>query len=87
MDLQDLRQKIDNIDEELIRLFCLRMEVSKAIGIYKKERNLPIFVQEREQEKLDDVMGKAGEEMADYVKSLYETIFHLSRDYQSEVSA
>ena len=87
MDLQELRQKIDTIDEELIRLFCLRMEVSKAIGTYKKERNLPIFVPEREQEKLDDVMGKAGEEMADYVKGLYETVFRLSRDYQSEVTA
>ena len=85
MELQELRQKIDAIDEELIRLFCQRMEVSKAVGAYKKERSLPIFVPEREQEKLADVAAKAGPEMAGYIKRLYDAIFTLSRDYQNEV--
>ena len=85
MELQQLRQKIDAIDEEMIRLFCLRMEVSKAIGAYKKERNLPIFVPEREQEKLMDIADRAGE-LSDYAVKLYETVFSLSREYQSEES-
>ena len=83
MELQELRQKIDAIDEELIRLFAQRMEVSKAIGIYKKERDLPIFVPQREREKLADVATLAGE-LSDYTVRLYETIFSLSREYQSE---
>ena len=49
MELQQLRQKIDDIDKELICLFTQRMEISKAIGAYKKERDLPIFVPQREQ--------------------------------------
>ena len=83
MELQQLRQKIDDIDEELIRLFAQRMEVSKAIGIYKKERDMPIFVPQREQEKLNDVATQAGE-LSSYAVRLYETIFALSREYQSE---
>ena len=83
MELQQLRQKIDAIDEELIRLFCQRMEVSKAIGAYKKDRNLPIFVPEREKEKLTQVAARAGE-LSDYAVRLYETIFALSREYQHE---
>ena len=85
MELQQLRQKIDDIDKELIRLFAQRMEVSKAIGAYKKERDLPIFVPQREQEKLNDVAQKAGPEMADYTKALYGAIFELSRNYQSKL--
>lgn len=85
MELQELRQKIDAIDDELIRLFCQRMEVSKAVGAYKKERSLPIFVPEREQEKLADVASKAGE-LSDYTVRLYEAIFALSREYQIEVN-
>jgi len=85
MELQQLRQKIDAIDEEMIRLFCQRMEVSKAIGAYKKERNLPIFVPEREQEKLMDIADRAGE-LSNYAVKLYETVFSLSREYQSEES-
>lgn len=85
MDIKELRSRIDGIDEELVALFLRRMEVSAEIGAYKKERNLPIFVPEREREKLADVAEKAGPEMAVYVKRLYDTIFTLSRDYQNEV--
>lgn len=85
MDIKELRSRIDGIDEELVALFLRRMEVSAQIGAYKKERGLPIFVPEREQEKLADVAAKAGPEMAGYVKRLYDAIFTLSRDYQNEV--
>ena len=84
MELQELRQKIDAVDDELIRLFSERMEISKAIGAYKRERNLPVFVPEREQEKLFDVAAQAGE-LSGYALRLYETIFALSREYQNEV--
>ena len=77
MDIKELRSRIDGIDEELVALFLRRMAVSAQIGAYKKERDLPIFVPEREQEKLADV--------AEYAKRLYDTIFTLSRDYQDEV--
>lgn len=85
MDIQELRGRIDEVDDELVALFLRRMEVSAQIGAYKKERGLPIFVPEREQEKLADVAAKAGPEMAGYVKRLYDAIFTLSRDYQNEV--
>lgn len=85
MDIQELRGRIDDVDDELVALFLRRMEVSAQIGAYKKERGLPIFVPEREQEKLADVAAKAGPEMAGYVKRLYDAIFTLSRDYQNEV--
>ena len=85
MDIKELRSRIDGIDEELVALFLRRMAVSAQIGAYKKERDLPIFVPEREQEKLAEVAEKAGPEMAEYAKRLYDTIFTLSRDYQNEV--
>lgn len=83
MDLTQLRGRIDAIDDELIRLFCQRMEVAAQIADYKKEHGLPILVPAREAEKLLDVAEKAGPEMADYTKELYTTLFRLSREYQS----
>ena len=82
MELTDLRCEIDKIDDKLVKLFVQRMEISAQVAAYKKEHQLPIFVPEREQEKLEDVALKAGSEMADYAKSLYATIFELSRSYQ-----
>ena len=80
--VQELRQKIDAIDEELIRLFCQRMEVSKAVGAYKKERSLPIFVPEREQEKLAAVANMVTPEMQPYAQALFSCLFSLSKQYQ-----
>ena len=83
MDLTQLRGRIDAIDDELIRLFCQRMDVAAQIADYKKEHGLPILVPAREAEKLLDVAEKAGPEMANYTKELYTTLFRLSREYQS----
>ena len=85
MELKDLRCEIDRIDEQLVKLFVQRMEISAQVAAYKKEHQLPIFVPEREQEKLTDVAQKAGPKMAEYAEALYSAIFTLSRDYQSKL--
>ena len=87
MDLTDLRKEIDQIDDELVRLFVQRMEVSARIADYKKAHDLPILVPQREQEKLTDVAQKAGADMAVYTKVLYDLLFELSRGYQSKRNA
>ena len=84
MHIDNLREKIDSIDDELVRLFVERMEIAKQVAEYKKENNLPIYVPAREREKLKDVATKAGEEMDDYIRSLYSMIFEISRSYQSK---
>ncbi len=86
MELSQLRENIDRIDDELVRLFCARMDVAAQIADYKKENHLPIFVPAREREKLSDVAQKAGSEMANYSRVLYSILFELSRSYQSKRS-
>lgn len=46
-DLSTLRNKIDEIDEELIQLLGKRMSVAREIGLFKKENNLTILQPER----------------------------------------
>lgn len=86
MDINNLRLQIDAIDDQLIKLFVERMEVSQKIGAYKKENNLPIFDPGRERAKLQDVSGKAGEDMSQYTRVLYAMLFELSRSYQSRTT-
>ena len=84
MDLNDLRTEIDQIDDQLVRLFCQRMDVSAKVADYKRENNLPIFHPGRERAVLQKVAEKAGPEMADYTRVLYSMLFELSRSYQSK---
>lgn len=84
MELTQLREQIDKIDDSLVSLFAERMHIAAQIADYKKENNLPVFVPQREREKLADVAQKAGSEMANYSRVLYSLLFELSRSYQSK---
>ena len=84
MDIKELRNEIDTIDEELVKLFCRRMDVAAQVADYKRENNLPILVPAREREVLSNVAQKAGDEMGNYARVLYSTMFELSRGYQSK---
>ena len=84
MDLTEIRKDIDKIDDELVRLFCARMNLSAQVADYKKANNMPILVPARERAILQNVAEKAGPEMADYTRVLYSMLFELSRSYQSK---
>ena len=40
MDLNELRIRIDEIDQQLVDLFKARMDVAAQVAEYKKEQNL-----------------------------------------------
>ena len=84
MDLSEIRQQIDEIDQELVGLFCRRMSLSAQVADYKKANNLPIFVPARERAILQKVAELAGPEMENYTRVLYSMLFELSRSYQSK---
>ena len=84
MDLNEIRTEIDAIDEQMVRLFCQRMALSAQVADYKKANNLPIFVPGRERAILQKVAEQSGPEMQNYTRTLYSTLFELSRSYQSK---
>ncbi len=84
MDLTQLRQEIDKIDRDLVRLFAKRMGISAQVADYKRANNLPIFHPGRERAILQKVAEMAGPEMSNYTTVLYSMLFELSRSYQSK---
>ena len=82
MDINELRNKINETDEKLVELFCKRMNISLEIAKYKKENNLPVLDKNRERELLAKVSDASPQELEVYTRALYTTIFNLSRSYQ-----
>jgi len=85
MDLQELRLKIDAIDDELINLFQQRMDISAEVARHKKLHSIPVHDPVREKEVLDCLSGKAKEEYRSYIIALYKLLFELSRTEQERV--
>jgi len=82
MDIQELRKQINEIDEKLVQAFDERMRVALEIAKYKKENGMPVFDPARERDVVNKQTAAVGEDMAMYVKLLYNTIFDISRSYQ-----
>lgn len=85
MDITELRNRINEIDGQLVGLFCERLETAKMIADYKKENSLPVLDREREKAVLESVSAFAGNEKAEYIQQLYEKIFEISRNYQRKL--
>jgi chorismate mutase len=78
--LTELRRQIDDIDDELLNVLAKRMRVSREIGQYKKEHNMPVLQTVR----YDEILGKRtanAEKMgmgADFMRTVLEAIHEES---------
>lgn len=87
MELNELRDKINRIDNELTELFKQRMDISLEVAKYKKEKGLPVLDRSRERQLLARVSELAGEDYERYVRRLFVKIMELSRSRQMEFMA
>jgi len=78
--LAELRRQIDGVDESLLEILAKRMRISREIGVYKKEHNMPILQTPRYVEILED-RTKAGVAMdlnSDFVEKILREIHEES---------
>jgi chorismate mutase len=85
--LEELRSQINFLDEELLDILQKRMEVSKAIGWFKKENNMTIFQPKRWAEILENGL-KNGEkrQLSDrFILNLFKAIHEESIGNQTAI--
>ena len=85
--LTELRQQIDQIDDELLAILAKRMRISQEIGQYKKEHNMPILQTQRYDQILDErIQGAENLGIgAPFMKKILEAIHEESIRQQVEV--
>lgn len=84
--LEKDRKKIDEIDEQLVKLFEERFEVVRDVIDYKIENHLPILNSDREEEIVEKNVNRINDEdIKPYFKAWYLQMLKLSRDFQQEV--
>lgn len=88
LDLQEIREKLDKMDQQLLELFEERMELCGNVAEYKLENGKPVYDKEREQEKLKSLEELAEDEFGQQaVRELFSQIMTISRRYQYKVLA
>ena len=85
--LNELRDKIDKLDDQLLELLARRMRVSRDIGQYKKEHNMPVLQAQRYEELLNKRARQAVQMGMDreFMRSVLQAIHEESVRQQMEV--
>ena len=86
MDLNEIRNQIDRVDSEILKLFLERMHLGEEVAAYKKDNALPVLNKAREREILARVQAEAGE-MEPYAYQLFTTLMELSKVRQTLLNA
>lgn len=85
--IDELRARIDVLDDELIQLLANRMKVSEEIGKYKKQNNITILQPGRWDKILEKVFAKGEEKGLDneFLEKIFKAIHQASIDRQTEI--
>ena len=85
MSLDELRVKIDSVDDELKKLFLRRMEIVHDIACIKAESGDNIYKPDREKAVIERLSAGIDESLKDdYIKFVTEVI-GISREYQKRI--
>jgi len=84
--INELRERIDALDIELLALFEERMDVSAQIAAYKKERGLPILNKEREAQVIANAEARLkNKSLTPLADEFITSLMNLSKRHQSDI--
>ncbi len=79
MDLEAIREKIDDTDARILELFIKRMGLTEEVARYKSENNMPVFQRDREHKIIDKVKERSPEELKKSAAFLFMNIMDISK--------
>ncbi len=83
LDLADWRNKIDVLDEQIVKLISERAKAADAIGELKHKHAMPVYEPKREQSVIDHVRAVNQGPLPDQeIQHIYERIMDVMRTLQ-----
>ena len=84
--IQKLRKRIDEIDEQILRLLGERAEICKSIGLLKRDQGMPITDMSRENEVYAKIKVKAADFGLDpdLAEEVYRQIVNMCSSVQEQ---
>lgn len=85
MDLDIIRQEIDQIDDQIVKLLEERMHLVEGVVAYKKTSGKPILDTKREEVIFDKVRNRVEDKRyQETIVATFSDILKRSRDYQDQ---
>jgi 3-deoxy-7-phosphoheptulonate synthase/chorismate mutase len=85
--VKTFRERVDEVDHELVRLLNERAQLVQEMGSYKQEAGIPLFDPRREEEILSKVAEEnPGPIFDSSMRDIFELIMHRIRDIEIQRS-
>ena len=85
MNLDIIRQEIDQIDNQIVKLLEERMHLVEGVVAYKKASGKPILDSKREEVIFEKVRGRvSNKNYQETIVATFSDILKRSRDYQEQ---
>ena len=85
MDLDTIRQEIDQIDDQIVKLLEERMHLVEGVVAYKKASGKPILDSKREEVIFEKVRNRVtNKSYQETIVATFSDILQRSRDYQDQ---
>lgn len=85
MNLDIIRQEIDQIDDQIVKLLEERMHLVEGVGAYKKASGKPILDTKREEIIFEKVKNRVEDKRyQETIVATFSDILKRSRDYQDQ---
>ena len=85
MDLDIIRQEIDQIDDQIVKLLEERMHLVESVVAYKKASGKPILDTKREEAIFEKVRSRVEDKRyQETIVATFSDILKRSRDYQDQ---
>ena len=79
----ELRQQIDDLDEDIIQLLKKRMGISKEVGKLKEKLDIPVEDKNREDEIIDRLIKQARRNLSEQqLIRIFTAVFKTSKQVQ-----
>ncbi len=84
--LEESRIKIDQIDEQITKLFEERMHAVEGVIEYKMQNNMPIFDASRESAIIQKNVNRLNDaKLESYFVDFYQHMMDVSKNYQKDI--
>ena len=85
MDLASIRQEIDQIDDQIVKLLEERMNLVEGVVAYKKASGKPILDSKREEVIFEKVRNRVtNKSYQETIVATFSDLLKRSRDYQDQ---
>lgn len=83
--IEELRERVDGVDRELVRILNERARIVQELSIYKLEAGVPLFDPKREEAILRKVADlNKGPIYDSSMRDIFELVMHRIRDLEAQ---